>query len=129
MEHEHIYHKEYTEVICRTRDTKVPIAKAAFCTGEGANDKVKTHYEERGLATIISLYVSPSYRRKGYGTQIMKHVMRHLYKFGLRYAELDDASDYSGRSDCVYVKLGFRYDQGDNHMICNLRSACVSGRF
>lgn len=129
MEYEHIKHEDYTEINCRTQDTKVPIAKAVFCIREGTDDEIKTRYEERGLATIMNLYVFPNYRSKGYGTQILKYLMAYFYESDLRYVELDDASDYSGRSDCIYVKLGFTYDQGDNHMICNLRSACGNRRF
>jgi GNAT superfamily N-acetyltransferase len=83
------------------------------------------HYEKRGLATINSLFIENEYRNRGLGLYLLQWVMSHLYNHkDMRYVELDDASDYYGRSDCIYRRAGFTYDRDDNHMMANLRH-CV----
>jgi GNAT superfamily N-acetyltransferase len=80
------------------------------------------HYEKRGLASINSLFIEPKWRGRGAGFGLLRWVMHYLYTVrGMRYAELDDTSDYMGRPDCIYRKAGFHYDRDDNHMIVNLR--------
>lgn len=81
------------------------------------------YYESKGLAYINSLHIEDTFRRRGYGMQLLRYVMDYAYSRGLRYIELDDVSDYSTTHNSIYVKAGFIYDQGDNHMICNLRHA------
>jgi len=85
------------------------------------------YYEKRGLASIISLYIRDGFRHRGFGTFLLKWTMDYLYQVGFRYAELDDASDFFGRSDNIYKKAGFNYDSDDNHMMANLRHCMVSG--
>ena len=79
------------------------------------------YYDSKGLANITSLYIDEKYRGRGYGSYLLKYVMNKAYKNGIRYMELEDASDYCFKKNCIYLKLGFKYDQLDGHMICNLR--------
>lgn len=81
----------------------------------------ENYYDANGLANITSLYIEKKYRGKGYGMYLLKYVMNKSYKKGIRYMELEDASDYCFKKNCIYLKAGFRYDQIYGHMICNLR--------
>lgn len=112
---------DYT--ICALHIDNLPIGYAMFCYEQEVETDAQNYYEKCGLAAITCLEINSEYRHQGYGATLMREVMGYLYDHSIRYAELDDVSDYMRKPNCIYVKLGFVYDSDDNHMICNLRHA------
>jgi len=100
-----------------------------FDSEESILDTSFDYYEKKGLATINDLFIHESFRGKGFGIELLRWVMNYLYtQRNMRYVELDDATDYFGRPDCIYRKVGFNYDRDDNHMMINLRHWFTSKR-
>jgi GNAT superfamily N-acetyltransferase len=88
------------------------------------------YYESKGLGHINSLFIEEKFRGIGFGMTLLQNVMHHLYSIeSIRYLEVDDATDFSGQSNSIYVKAGFRYDVGDNHMLVNLRHVLTNPEY
>ena len=75
------------------------------------------------FAIIISLYVDPVHRGKGFGMKLMKEFLTKAYDLGVVHAELDDCSDNYRKDHNIYIKCGFTYTDSDNRMYANVRSS------
>jgi ribosomal protein S18 acetylase RimI-like enzyme len=56
--------------------------------------------------TILSLYVFPSYRKKGVGKQLMEHALEELKKQGFQKVQLNVYLGNPAKN--LYEKMGFR---------------------
>lgn len=65
------------------------------------------HASENKL-TIISLYVSPIFQGKGYGSSLLKNVIKFAKKQEYLIT-LDDMSDRFRSDHNIYIKNGFKY--------------------
>lgn len=63
------------------------------------------------VCTIIDLYIDPEYRNRGYGTRLIKKVIKNCKKCNttIRKIVLDDMTDINGVNN-IYYKCGFQYD-------------------
>jgi len=73
---------------------------------------------------ITVLHVHDVFRKLGYGTLLIKCMLIHFGKKIRRplKIKLDDCSDYSGSTESIYYKLGFRCINNDNEMRIYIKS-------
>ena len=73
-------------------------------------------------ATLISIFVYPEYRNKGYGTELFLYFLQQSFMNGAIHIELDDCSSYYRKPNNIYLKYGLVYSNKDNHMEGNIRN-------
>lgn len=59
---------------------------------------------------IKGLHVHPQYRNQGYGSKLLKKVIEDARQNNIFLIELDDMSDHFAKSNNIYLKNGFRYE-------------------
>lgn len=66
-------------------------------------------YLNSKIATITDVYIDEPFRGQGYGTKLVKSVIKYIKKYKkISQIELDDMSDIHGINN-IYYKCGFRY--------------------
>lgn len=73
-------------------------------------------------ATLISIFVYPEYRNKGYGTELLLYFLQQSFINGAVHIELDDCSSCYRNNNNIYLKYGLVYTDKDNHMEGNIRN-------
>jgi len=80
------------------------------------NGKMYRHIKKMSL---ISIYVHPEYRNCGYGSKLLKRLIKYSKGIGIRSIYLDDMSDGYRGTHNIYRKMGFKYinDDGPEMML------------
>ena len=72
-------------------------------------------YKDDGYVYINSVAVSSSHRNKGYGSMLMTAACDFAEKEfpEISILKLYDLSDFCRKPNCIYLKLGLKYDEKD----------------
>lgn len=62
-----------------------------------------------GECTILSLHVDELYRNNGYGTFLLKEIIKYCMENNIKIIKLDDVSDNFNKKNNIYTKLNFKY--------------------
>ena len=70
-------------------------------------------YEDEGFVYINNVVVSSSYRRKGFASKLMTAACEFVEKEfpEIILIKLDDMSDFCRNPNCIYLKMGLKYDE------------------
>ena len=69
-------------------------------------------YKDEGYVYVNNVVVSSFHRRKGYGSMLMTAACDFVEKEfpKITLIKLDDMSDLCRKPNCIYLKLGLKYD-------------------
>eukprot|EP00039_Didymoeca_costata_P028614 m.21725 g.21725 ORF g.21725 m.21725 type:complete len:698 (+) comp7217_c0_seq1:401-2494(+) len=108
--------KQYQTIAAIDKMTKKTIGTVSCQIWEGPAPQVT----REKVGTIWAVYVDPSHRRRGIGTDMMKRTLKYLADIGCKSSTLLYASEGGRR---IYERLGFEH--ADN-LVCDLTTTTTA---
>lgn len=99
-------------MIINTKETKNKNNITNFIIKLNINDNIIGYINtiiKNNICTITSFIIKEEYRNNGYGTFLLKKIIRYCLKNNIKKIELDDMSDNFNKENNIYIKNGFRY--------------------